>query len=130
MVVDTSAVIALLLQEEDAERIVKVLLQVDSARMAAPCFLEIAIVLGRRQVDPAPELLLQLLQQLNISLVPMDEEQILVAVRAFQRFGKGRHPAKLNFGDCFSYALAMHLEEPLLFKGEDFSRTDVRIARW
>jgi ribonuclease VapC len=61
----------------------------------------------------------------RISLVPVDEEQADLARQAFRKFGKGRHPAGLNFGDCFSYALARSLDEPLLFKGNDFSQTDI-----
>ena len=68
------------------------------------------------------------LQQFDVKLFPADAPQLLLAVDAYQSFGKGRHPAALNFGDCFSYALAKHLNEPLLFKGEDFRQTDVLIA--
>ena len=68
------------------------------------------------------------MEDLGVWIVPFDSAQALIAREAFRYYGKGRHPAALNFGDCFSYALAKHRNEPLLFEGEDFSQTDVRIA--
>ena len=83
----------------------------------------------QRRFDPLPlRRVEQFILDLNIGEAPFDDQQAFLAREGFRRFGKGRHPAALNFGDCFSYALAKHLNEPLLFKGEDFRQTDVLIA--
>ena len=129
MTLDTSAVLAIL--QDEAERIEFVsLIEKDPRRIiSAVCVLEAAMVLEGRFGDDAGSDLDLFLQRSSIETVAFDEEQLLMARTAFRRFGKGRHPAGLNFGDCASYALARWSGEPLLFKGTDFSATDVAPAR-
>ena len=96
--------------------------------LSAPSYVELFVVAFRR-LQPRHIIDLEdLLSELKIQIFPFNEAQALIAVEAYRRFGKGRRAAALNFGDCFSYALAKHLNEPLLFKGEDFRRTDVLVA--
>lgn len=90
---------------------------------------ESGIVVEARQGREAGRDLGELLGVLAATVVPVDQRQAELAIRAWRRFGKGRHPAALNLGDCFSYALAQALDEPLLFTGEDFTQTDIRSAR-
>jgi ribonuclease VapC len=96
--------------------------------MSAPVYVELFVVLQRRFGTAHQKTVEVLISELGIEVIPFDEPQALIAREAYRRFGKGRHPAALNFGDCFSYALAKHLNEPLLFKGEDFRQTDVLVA--
>lgn len=91
-------------------------------------FVESYMVATGRYVGTPPSLHLAFLDTLGISIVPTDQQQATLAAEAFLRFGKGRHPAGLNLGDCFSYALAKSLNAPLLYKGEDFGRTDIGSA--
>jgi ribonuclease VapC len=93
--------------------------------MSAASLLETAIVIEARYGEPGGNELDQLLQKAQIKIEPVTVEQAEVARRAYRSYGKGRHPAGLNFGDCFSYALAKVLGEALLFKGDDFSKTDI-----
>ncbi len=85
------------------------------------------VALGRRG-EPGLEQMQALIERLELEVVPLSDDQAKLAIEAFRRFGKGRHPAGLNFGDCFSYALAKATGEPLLSKGEDFSQTDIKQA--
>jgi ribonuclease VapC len=128
MVVDTSAVVAILRREPDWRRFFGAMTEASSCRMAAATWVELSLVaLGQLR----PEVLAEvdkLTRQLDLELVPFDAVQAAIARDAFQRLGKGRHPARLNLGDCFAYALARHLDEPLLFKGDDFARSDIRSA--
>lgn len=119
---------ACILQEDDAETLIALLELASPLRMSSGTLLETSIVLIRKSLESATEVLDRLLLDLKIEVVPVTEQQARLAVEAYRRFGKGRHAAALNFGDCFSYALAKHLNEPLLFKGEDFRRTDVLVA--
>ena len=96
--------------------------------MSAVSFLEAAIVLESRSGAAAGHDLDAFLEAAEIELVPVTPDQARAARQAWRRFGKGNHPAGLNFGDCFSYALAESAREPLLFKGEDFARTDIEAA--
>ncbi|HEY9493771.1 MAG TPA: type II toxin-antitoxin system VapC family toxin [Intrasporangium sp.] len=129
MVVDTSALAAIVLGESDAERYLDALtLSEQVIRVAAVTAVEVAIVVEARQGPEAGRDLRLLLDQLGAQVMPCDEVQVTAAIAAWRRFGKGRHPAQLNLGDCFSYALAQAMAEPLLFKGNDFSQTDVRAA--
>lgn len=125
MVIDTSAILALLFNEREADDI-EVALDDDPVRLlsAASC-LEAALVVEARLGEPGGRELDLLLHKARIELVSVTPEQVEVARSAWRRFGRGRHEAGLNFGDCFAYALAMTTGEPLLFKGEDFARTDV-----
>ncbi len=128
MIVDTSAVLAILFNEDDAADYSRAISQAESRRMSAANFVEAAIVVetqtrggGSRQFDAC-------MRRAGIVVEPVTEEQAHVARQAYTDFGKGRHRAGLNFGDCFAYALAKVTGEPLLFKGEDFRRTDVEPA--
>ena len=125
MIVDTSAVLAILFGEEDAERYAHALAKAPVCKMSAATLVEAAIVVeanapgtGARQLD-------SLLRRAEVEIEPVTEAQAHVARQAYLDFGKGRHPAGLNFGDCFSYALAKVMGQPLLFKGGDFAKTDV-----
>lgn len=125
MVIDTSALLAIL-QDEPERRTFNEALEVAAARvMSAASFVEVSIVIESRfGVEGLRELDL-LLEQAGVEIVPVDAQQAHMARRAFSRFGKGRHEAGLNFGDCFAYALATVRGEPLLYKGNDFPKTDV-----
>lgn len=126
--VDTSALIAYLRAEPSAERLKEAMKSALSISLSAASLVEAGIVAERLQgVDGARELD-RLIQRLRIQVVPVTAEQAGIAREAYRRFGKARHPAALNFGDCFSYALARALGEPLLFVGDDFARTDVAAA--
>ncbi|ADB48749.1 type II toxin-antitoxin system VapC family toxin [Conexibacter woesei] len=129
MVVDSSAVVAILLDEEDATELSATLTDVDDPLLSAASLLECSIVMHKNSGVVGLRDLDDLLQETRIRCVPVDLTQALAARRAWVRFGKGNSPAGLNFGDCFSYALARTMDRPLLFKGGDFTRTDVRVAR-
>ena len=128
MIVDTSAVLAILFHEPDAERFASVITTASSRRMSAATLLETTIVLESRSGAAAGYELDSFLQEAEIELEPVTPDQAQAARRAWRRFGKGNHPAGLNFGDCFAYALAEATREPLLFKGGDFDLTDVEVA--
>lgn len=125
MVIDTSAILAILMGEPARRRFVEAIEAADTVRMSTAGFVESSIVIETRYGAEGLRDLDRLLARAAIELVPVDSEQAYVAREAFSRFGKGRHRAGLNFGDCFSYALAKVYEEPLLFQGEDFVHTDV-----
>ena len=126
MVIDTSALLAVLQDEPERRRFNESIELADSRLMSAATFVEVSIVTESRFGAEGLRDLDRFVERADIELVPVDVAQARVAREAFSRFGKGRHAAGLNFGDCFAYALARVLGEPLLFKGEDFSRTDVR----
>ena len=128
MIVDTSAVLAVLFAEPDAARYAKVMGRALTCRMSAASFLEAAIVAESRGGSPAGHELDVFLERAGMELLPVTPDHARAARRAWRRFGKGNHPAGLNFGDCFSYALAESEREPLLFKGEDFARTDIEAS--
>ena len=128
MIVDTSAVLAILFHELDAERFAMAIATVSSRRMSVPALVETTIVLESRCGAAAGYELDAFLQEAGIELQPVTADQAQAARRAWRRFGKGNHVAGLNFGDCFSYALAEATGEPLLFKGQDFQLTDIEIA--
>jgi ribonuclease VapC len=125
VIVDTSALVAILLNEPEAERFIEVLLSADRSRLSAGTLLEAQLVAEGYRVGAD---LAELLDLLDAEILPFDERQAALALSGFKRFGKGRHRAGLNFGDCFAYAAARSLDEPLLYKGSDFSKTDVRAA--
>ena len=125
MVIDSSAMIAVLLNEEDASRLAQAI-EDDSLRLlSAANLLETSIVIESRKGEAGGRELDLLLYRAAIEIVPVDHDQAEIARIAWRRFGKGRHPAGLNYGDCFAYALAHATGEPLLFKGDDFVHTDV-----
>ncbi len=129
MTVDTSAVLAVLQDEPERTEFVSLIEKAPRRLISAVSVLEAAMVLEGRKGDDAGADLDLFLQRASIETVAFDEEQLFVARAAFRRFGKGRHTAGLNFGDCASYALAQWSGEPLLFKGRDFTATDVARAR-
>jgi ribonuclease VapC len=128
MVIDTSAVLAILLNEPIAPAL-EAALEQDSVRlMAAPSALEAAIVIEARHGEAGGRELDLLLHRAGIELVSFDADQMALARRAYRRFGKGSHEAGLNIGDCFAYALAQRTGEPLLYVGDDFGKTDIAPA--
>ncbi|TGK32677.1 type II toxin-antitoxin system VapC family toxin [Leptospira gomenensis] len=130
MIVDTSALLAILLQEEEQEKFVLAIISNSNSRMSVANYLEAAVRTDRLKDPVLSRLLDDALAKLKISLEPVTVEQIRLAREAYKDFGKGSgHPAGLNFGDCFAYALAKDQKAPLLFKGEDFLHTDVERAK-
>jgi len=128
MVVDSSALVAILREEPGHERLLPKALSAGRTVVGAPVVFETAMVLsGRWQRDARPTLQ-GLLRTIDAEIVPFTEEHYEAAVSAFLRYGKGRHPAALNFGDCMSYALARVSGLPLLYVGDDFSKTDIQAA--
>lgn len=125
MVIDTSVLVAILAGEPERRMFIEAIEAADSRLMSTATFVEVSIIVETRHGAEGVRDLDLFLNRARIELVAVDDEQAHVARRAFSRFGKGRHPAGLNYGDCFAYALAMSAGEPLLFKGEDFARTDV-----
>lgn len=129
MVVDTSALIAILLAEADAPLFAERLRQSVSSVMSSAGFVETSIVAFRRAGGLYHSAVFRLVEEAEVRVEPVSEAHANIAVDAYARFGRGTgHPARLNFGDCFSYALAKSLNEPLLYKGDDFARTDIRSA--
>ena len=128
MIVDSSAVLAILFSEPDARRHAGAIMAASPCRISVANVLEASIVVERRGGDATAHELDTLLKSAEIELVPVTIEHLEAARRAWRRFGKGNHPAALNFGDCFAYALAKATGEPLLFKGEDFAQTDIEAA--
>lgn len=128
MIVDTSAVVAILFYEEDAEKYARAIAEADSRRMSAASFVETAIVIEAQTRKEGNSQFDAFVRRAGITIEPVTEDQAFLARQAFLDFGKGRHPAGLNFGDCFAYALAKVTGEPLLFKGQDFARTDIEPA--
>ena len=128
MIVDTSAVLAILFSEADANRYETAIAQATHCRMSVANLVEAAMVVESRVGPSGGDQLDILVERSPIELVPVTLEQAQVARRTWRRFGKGNHPAGLNFGDCFAYALAETTREPLLFKGSDFSLTDIESA--
>jgi ribonuclease VapC len=127
IVVDTSAIVAMLLGEADAVQYANVLAAASDVHMSAVTDYETRVVLrprGRAMIERYDALL----AEIGVSIVTFDEQQSRLAFDGYRRWGKGVHPAALNLGDCAAYALATSLDAPLLFKGDDFSKTDVRRA--
>ena len=129
MIIDTSAILAILLGEPDAKRYEDAIAAAWPRRMSVVALLEAAMVVESRGGVTAGHELDVLLEKAAVELVvPVTSEQANAVRRAWRRFGKSNHPAALNFGDCFAYALAEATSEPLLFKGDDFVSTDVEAA--
>jgi ribonuclease VapC len=129
MVIDTSALVAMLTDEPDAE-IFEASVEADPVRaMSTVSYLETAIVIESRFGDPGGRELDLWLHRAAMDLVAVDADQAEAAREAYRRYGKGRHRAGLNYGDCFSYALAKVSGQPLLFKGDDFGHTDIVAAQ-
>lgn len=130
MVVDTSAVLAILRNEPERRRFNEAI-EADATRlMSVASFLEASMVMEARHGYEGVRDLDLFLARAEIELVPVDVHQAHIARQAFRQYGKGRHPAALNFGDCFTYALSKTSAEPLLFKGNDFTHTDIDVVSY
>jgi ribonuclease VapC len=125
VVIDSSAILAIVYAEPKEAKFLDIIAQSETRLLASPSYVEISIVLGTRHGEQDVKNLKRLIDELSIVIVPFSPEQSRLATEAFLKFGKGRHPAKLNRGDCFSYALAKAISQPLLFKGNDFIQTDI-----
>ena len=128
MIIDTSAILAIFFEEAEADQFISTIAAASSRRMSAASLLETTIVLESRSGPTAAHELDEFLRRAQIELEAVTPEQAQTARQAWRRFRKGNHPAGLNFGDCFSYALAAATREPLLFKGRDFELTDIPAA--
>lgn len=128
MIVDTSALLAVFFQEPEAENFARAIAGAEVPKMSAANLLEAGIV-ADSQTDPRMGRHLDaLIANFRLRIEPVTEEQVRIARQAYLDFGRGHHRAKLNFGDCFAYALAKAMGEPLLFKGDDFQHTDIQLA--
>ena len=125
MVIDTSAIFAIVLREPEGSIYSDAIIEAAECSISTATTVEVSSVCLRRGLAWLEGDIERLLSTASVRVVPFTEEQSAIARSAYNRFGKGRHPAALNLGDTFSYALAMHLGEPLLFKGGDFALTDV-----
>lgn len=125
MMVDSSVLIAILENEPEAPRLIEALINDPVRLISAVSVVETSIVILNRRGEAGINELDALLQEAELEIVAVTTEHVALARQAYLRYGKGRHPAKLNFGDCFSYAAALACCEPLLFKGEDFNKTDI-----
>lgn len=128
MIVDSSVLVAVLTGEPDAEHYLDLMIGADHLVVSAAGLVESSVVLEARAGAEAVTDLQALLADLEADVLPLDEDQAILASQAWSRFGKGRHPAGLNLGDLFAYAAASGLGEPLLFKGDDFAQTDIPSA--
>jgi ribonuclease VapC len=130
MILDTSALIAILRYEAEAPEFARIIESASQPRISAVSYVEAGAVIDGSKDPIASRRFDELIEAAQIAIEPVTEAQSRIARQAYRDFGKtSGHPAKLNFGDCFSYALAKSKGEPLLFKGRDFSRTDVKSAR-
>lgn len=128
MILDSSALIAILFKEQEAARFTSAILEAGDVAIGAPTLVEATMVAEGRSRSGMRDRLDALMTAIQPEVVPFTAEHATLACEAWRRFGKGRHPAGLNLGDCFAYALAQARGEPLLFKGQDFVRTDVKVA--
>ncbi len=128
MIVDTSAVVAILFAEPDAGDYAHAIAAAEPCRMSAATLVETSIVVQLQTKSGGMQQLDAFLRRAAIAIDPVSEEQAHIARQAYADYGKGRHAAGLNFGDCFAYALAKATGEPLLYKGRDFARTDIESA--
>ena len=128
MVIDTSAIVAIAFNEPDAASLEQRIADDPVRMISAATMLEAAMVIEARLGEPGGSELDLWLHKVGVEIVAVEAEHADQARRAWRRYGKGRHPAGLNYGDCFSYALAALTGEPLLYKGNDFSQTDIRAA--
>ena len=128
MTLDSSALLAILLSEAGSLALVDQILDADVVRVGTPTLVETAIVLGSRRAKPSAQQVEELVEELGATVVPFTAADWQVAVDAYDRYGRGRHPAALNFGDCLAYATARSAGDALLFVGNDFSKTDIRRA--
>jgi ribonuclease VapC len=130
MIIDTSAIVAILRYEPDAAIFANAIENAARRRLSAATYVETSAVIDGSRDPIASRRLDELIDEAGIVIEPVTIRQARIAREAFRDFGRGSgHPARLNFGDCFAYALAKDMNEPLLFKGDDFSRTDVTVAK-
>lgn len=128
MIVDTSALIAIINREPDHELLSDVMLQADHVAIGAPTYVEASMVALARWGHRGTTLLGRIVQDQKIATISFTDEHAEIAADAFNRFGKGRHKAGLNLGDCFTYATAFVARESLLFVGNDFTHTDLKLV--
>ena len=127
MIVDTSALLAILFAEPEREELLSVLTSARSLSMSAATYVEAGIVADCRNEPVVSRRMDELITTLQVEILPLTAGQALIARQAYRDFGRGSgHPARLSYGDCFSYALAKDTDEPLLWKGDDFGHTDLR----
>ncbi|MFO1161782.1 MAG: type II toxin-antitoxin system VapC family toxin [Reyranellaceae bacterium] len=126
IVVDSSALLAILLDEPDARSFADAISSSEDCTISSFNFFETQVVIHRNSREDGVRDLMTLLSQGRLTIAPFDEAQAALAFEAYRRYGKGYHSARLNLGDCAAYALARNLDAPLLFKGNDFSQTDIR----
>ena len=129
MTLDSSALVAILFAEPGYLELVDAILEADTVRVGAPTLVETALVLTARRGKPALAELDALIEELDVAVLPFGEAEYRKAAAAFTRYGRGRHRAALNFGDCLSYAAALSTGDTLLFVGDDFLKTDIAPAR-
>ncbi|TVQ21635.1 MAG: type II toxin-antitoxin system VapC family toxin [Spirochaetaceae bacterium] len=128
MIVDTSALIAVLEHEPERDRFIRAIALAPVRRMSSATYVEASIVASARRGPAGLHALIAFLVRAGVETTTVDADQAQLAVDAYRRYGKGVHRAALNYGDVFSYALARHTGEPLLYKGDDFVHTDVSSA--
>jgi len=128
MILDASAILAVLLRESEHEEIFVKLGTEEALNVGAPTLVEVGMILTSRLGDRGTEMLRRFLQEGEVTVLPFRETEFHEAVEAFRRFGKGRHPAALNFGDCMAYATARLAGQRLLCRGDDFPQTDLELA--
>jgi len=128
VIVDSSALVAIVLREPGWERLVARLAAEDTCAVGAPTLVETGLVLTAKMGKKAQAVLSRLVQETGLAIIPFAEEHWPLAIEAYARFGKGRHAAALNYGDCLTYAVARLAERPLLFVGDDFTKTDLPAA--
>jgi ribonuclease VapC len=128
MIVDTSAIIAIVFKEPGYEELIERMSNADTLGIGTPTLAETGIVLAARLGTGGKTILARLTQELGLVQIPFGDAHWREAVEAYERFGRGRHPARLNFGDCLTYATAKLSGQPLLYAGKDFARTDLEAA--
>jgi ribonuclease VapC len=128
MIVDSSALLAIIFDEPEEQRFVEAMVDAPVLRMSAANWVEAALVIDSRRSPRAKVRFEDLIEELSVELVPVSIEAAYLCRAAHADYGRGNHPAKLNYGDCFAYALAKQTREPLLFKGADFAQTDIEPA--
>jgi ribonuclease VapC len=129
VIIDSSAIIAILHAEPDARRFATAIEAAESRKMSAANYVEVGIVIDAQRNPIASRRVDDAIAQARVQIVPVTEAQARIARDAYRDFGReSGHPARLNYGDCFAYALAKETGEPLLFKGDDFNKTDVEVA--
>jgi len=128
VILDTSALVAILVREPGFEKLLDRIATAPAIAIGTPTLLECTMVMASRLAQDPRVVIAAVIKKMNAQIVPFTDEHYDAAVEAFLRFGRGRHPAGLNFGDCMSYAVAAVAGLPLLFTGSDFARTDITAA--